>query len=244
MFILDNTISKIKKVLQARDLEITLNHFEQIPVLISNKNWEAANGQIRSFLESLFNDLCFLTLNKSKKGGDARIALQNANILSKEQANYIFSFMKLSHGSGSHPGLSNEDESTSRWFGCLSIATLACSLFPSIIRVSDLFNLAEIKAPGLIKFTDNLFYTTCPTCEENQLLNECTIQEKKGETIYTCKNGCQIVAIVSKPMDVAIEGRGFRIKDYVLRNPSKILIKLPLSRPILIPKSSASLKKF
>ncbi|MCB5235521.1 hypothetical protein [Niallia circulans] len=241
---MENSISSIKKVLKERDLEVTIKLFNEIPKLISQKNWEAANGQIRSFLESLFNDLCFIILNKNKKGGQARIALQNSKILSEEQANYIFSFMKLSHSSGPHPGLSNETETTFRWLGCLSITTFAVSLFPKIISVSDVFNLAGIKVTGLIMFKDNLFQTTCLACEEKQTLNECTIHEKNNETIYTCKNGCTTLVIVSKPLSVAVEGRGFRLKDYVVRNTNDLFVKLPNSKiPILLPKSTAALKK-
>lgn len=204
----DKIISHITSILIERDLKTTLKHFEDIPKLMDQKNWEAANGQMRTFLESLFNDLCLIILNKPKKGGKARQELQNAKILTTEQANYIFSFMKLSHGEGAHAGLSNKTETEYRWLGCLSLATLGCSFFPKIVRAADALINAGITVPGLAKITDTSLKTKCLTCEESQLLSQCTIYEKEKETFYICKNGCQPIVVIGTPGDKAIEDRG------------------------------------
>lgn len=233
----------IRLTLEKRNLEISLRHFNEIPILINQRNWEAANGQIRSFLESIFMDLCLILLGKRKAGGEARKALQNAGVLSEEQANYIFSFMKLSHGQGAHPGISNELEAKSRWFATISIAIIACSLFPKVVLISEVFKLANITTPTKTLITEDHFKTTCHVCETSQLLTEAEVKEINKETHYRCKNGCQTLLIIGIPGTVPIPGRGYRLNDYVVRNSNDVIFKTPDTRlPILLPKSPASLR--
>jgi hypothetical protein len=235
-------IEKIKKELNKRNLSITLNHFNQTISSIQQKNWESANGQIRSFLESLFNDVCRITLKSNKTGGGARLALQNEGVIDETQANFLFSFMKLAHTKGAHPGLSNEAETTSRWYACLSLAILGTSLFPNVIKFSDVLIKAGITIPNVPLITDDILGGVCPTCEEKQFLSLCTIMEENDETHYKCKNGCQDVLVISKPGENAIKGRGYRLKDYVIRNAHDIFIFTP-GHIIKLPKSPAALKK-
>ncbi|MHB1681259.1 MAG: hypothetical protein ACYCYO_00325 [Bacilli bacterium] len=210
---------------------------------VQQKHWESANAQVRSFLESLFNDLCRILLNKNATGGDARKALATAGFLNDEQANFLFSFMKLAHTNGAHPGISNEIESQSRWYACLSIALIGVYLLPHVVRVSDVLKRAGIVVPNVSEITDGILSSECPTCEEEQFLTSCTIHEKNGETHYMCKNGCQDIVVVGKPLNERVEGKGYRLKDYVMRNAHDILIHAPNGSVVKLPKSPNSLKK-
>jgi hypothetical protein len=235
-------VKKIKEELLNRNLNTTYNHFEQIILNIQQNNWESANAQIRSFLESLFNDVCLLVLHKSKTGGSARIELQKAGVIDELHANNLYSFMQLSHTKGSHPGVSNENETFSRWFSCLSFALLGISILPNIIRISTVFKLAKISIPNVVSISDEIFGTTCPSCEEKQFLSLCKVFQEAGETHYQCKNGCQDLLIIGKPGEKTITGRGYRLKDFVVRNANDIFLFTP-GGIVNINKSPAALKK-
>jgi hypothetical protein len=112
----------------------------------------------------------------------------------------------------------------------------------SIIRVSDVFVKAGISIPNVSIITDDLFHTTCPTCKESQSTNQCAVYEDNGNTFYECKKGCQVIIIVSKATGKAIEGGGYRLKDYVIRNTNDMYIMPPNSVPVLIPKVVVSNK--
>lgn len=239
---INQDIIKIRNELTNRNLKVTLKHFDEAISLFEQRKWESANGQIRSFLESLYNDVSQIVLKSNKTGGQARMLLQKEGIIDETQANFLLSFMKLAHTKGAHPGLSNESETTSRWYACLSLGIVGISLFPNIVTISDVFKNAGIKNPnGNQTFSDEMFGGTCPTCEESQFLSLCTISEENGETHYKCKNGCQDVLVISKTQKYA-KGRGYFLKDYVLRNAHDILIFVP-GGPIKLNKSPGALKK-
>lgn len=72
--------------------------------------------------------------------------------------------------------------------------------------------------------SDAGIWTTCPTCQEKQALAEATV-EHGDETVYTCKNGCQPILIVGAPGSVPWPGRGYRIKDWSLRNAADLTFR-------------------
>lgn len=93
-------------------------------------------------------------------------------------------------------------------------------------------------------FRDSDMNTECPACNTAQTLSEATISLDDDDTIYTCKNGCQPLAVISRPGMVAWSGRGYRLKDYVIRNVRDITIKTKnMSKTMLIPASKAALMK-
>jgi hypothetical protein len=94
------------------------------------------------------------------------------------------------------------------------------------VLIQDVFNRAPIKIPSGGEFTDGMFATACPTCGERQNLNECNVVVEDTDTVYYCKNGCQRIAIVS-PSSLTAKpwpGRGFRLKDFVVRNAEDIFL--------------------
>ncbi|HIF9205524.1 TPA: toll/interleukin-1 receptor domain-containing protein [Photobacterium damselae] len=93
-------------------------------------------------------------------------------------------------------------------------------------------------------FRDSDMNTECPACNTPQNLSEATLSLDDDDTIYTCKNGCQPLLVICRPGMVAWPGRGFRLKDYVIRNVRGITIKTEnMGAPILIPASQAALMK-
>ncbi len=64
------------------------------------------------------------------------------------------------------------------------------------------------------------FWTDCPTCHTTVPLSETTVEtdDETQETTYRHVCGTTIV-IISPPLTVPMEGRGYRLGDWVIRNP-------------------------
>jgi hypothetical protein len=65
--------------------------------------WEAANGQQRTFLEAVYEGVAQLVLGQDKKRGEARKALKRGGILNAGEAALVKSYMDLASGAGA-PG--------------------------------------------------------------------------------------------------------------------------------------------
>ena len=109
-----------------------------------------------------------------------------------------------------------------------------------IVGVEDAFGKAGIQLPNGQKVKDAMITTSCPTCGEEQLLSEAKISLIGDETVYECKNGCQIIAVVGRPGFEAWQGRGYRLNNYVVRNARDMVLNI--GRGVLIPASPAALK--
>jgi len=125
------------------------------------------------------------------------------------------------------------------------------------VRVQDVFRKEKIQVRD-----DGDFRTTCPACHSEQTLDEAKILQEDAETVYTCKNGCQRLVVVSprgktkwpvmpdRPAwkeDGAGPGLGFvgyGVGDYFIRNVGDLLFKTDLmARAVLLPASPAALMK-
>lgn len=93
-----------------------------------------------------------------------------------------------------------------------------------IVRVESVLGESLTVPPGGRLPKDSVIYTRCPSCGQTQTLAEATIAFDGGETIYTCRNGCQPFVIVGLPQADRIpwEGRGFRLGNYVIRNIEEV----------------------
>lgn len=112
-----------------------------------------------------------------------------------------------------------------------------------IVKVETVFEKA-LDFKGNRPFRDSDMITECPACNTVQKLSEATLSLDGNDTIYTCKNGCQPLAVISRPGIVAWPGRGYRLKDFVIRNVRDIKIKTEgMGVPMLIPASKAALMK-
>lgn len=62
--------------------------------------------------------------------------------------------------------------------------------------------------------------------------------------MYTCKNDCQPIIVVSRPGLVAWPGRGYRLDNYVVRNASDMFFKTAdMQAAVLMPASKSALMK-
>jgi len=114
----------------------------------------------------------------------------------------------------------------------------------TLVSAEEAFDKAGIQLPNGQKVKDSMMETSCPSCGEQQLLSEARIHLVGDETAYECKNGCQIIAVVGKPGTEAWQGRGYRLKDYVIRNTRDIVLNINPDGPgVLIPASPAALMK-
>jgi hypothetical protein len=100
----------------------------------------------------------------------------------------------------------------------------------AIIRVSDVLNQAL--PPGTPPITDADIACECPTCGNKIQLSECSIEPGR-ETTYRCKCGVTFVIIgAPNPDGKSWPGRGYRLKDFVIRNAVALyygLVVLPRS---------------
>ncbi|PSW29055.1 hypothetical protein C9J19_08465 [Photobacterium phosphoreum] len=219
-------------------------HFSHAHSAFERSEWESANAQIRTALESLFDNVAKLTLDSNKTGGAARKQLQDNGLLRPREAKLVMEFMSVAGGAGSHAGVSNADESYGRMLAGIGIAYMGLALIPELIRVEDVL-IGNLTAPeGASLPTDIEMFTSCPTCHLKQSLSVASITRDNKDTIYICKNGCQTIVVVSSPEESAWSGRGYRLGNYVLRNAQDLF--LPIKEgvpPILIPASKAALMK-
>lgn len=124
------------------------------------------------------------------------------------------------------------------------------------MRVQDVFRKQKIQGK------DGDIITTCPACYSAQNLNQAKISQEGAETIYTCKNGCQRLVVVSRRSEakwpdmpdrpaLAEDGngpglgfRGYGFGDYFIRNVSDIILKTDfMASAVLMPASPAALMK-
>ncbi len=225
-------------------LKETANHFLQAKSAFDRSEWESANSQVRSALESLFNSVARLRLNTNKTGGEARQLLEKSGLLRKREARLVQEFMAVAGGAGSHAGVSNADESLGRLLAGIGIAYIGLALIPELVRVEDVL-VDQLSVPfGARLPTDREIYTTCPTCGTRQTLNEAQIIREGKETVYICQHGCQPIVVIGEPEDMPWEGRGYRLGKYVIRNTQDL--HLPIigtGKEVLISASKAALMK-
>jgi hypothetical protein len=109
---------KLEVALETFGFTLALNHLDQAVDNIALGNWEAANAQIRSFLENIFDEIAACKCQGSSpvpKGGNARQYLRNVGFINGDlENNLVKSLFELLHTSGSHPGLSDEQDCLNR----------------------------------------------------------------------------------------------------------------------------------
>ena len=127
-FELPEKISYVKAALMENNYEIALFHLQEALSSYELGNYSAANGQIRTFLEALFEEIVNNKLKIKCKGGDCKkIFAKKYFTLEESQAAKAFS--ALLHTKGSHPGKSEKHETEFRLFSasCWAIYALEVS---------------------------------------------------------------------------------------------------------------------
>ncbi|MBY8058927.1 hypothetical protein LZT09_20335 [Vibrio fluvialis] len=110
------------KILKKRSFNIALGHYEQAIAAHGRGEWAAANAQLRSFVEEFFNRVHALinagsaTDTQQRKIELAKIGFFDANYneFLHNGTGFVEGFWKRLHPQGSHPGLSEQADSTFR----------------------------------------------------------------------------------------------------------------------------------
>ena len=116
-------------------MDTAKGHFDQAIENHTRGNWAAANGQLRTFLEGLFDEIC-QRLEPTK--ADDKLSSENRRQLlatreppffqeslgewGQQGKNFVNGVFKRLHGEGSHPGLSDEEDCTFRLHLALIVA--------------------------------------------------------------------------------------------------------------------------
>lgn len=111
--------------LQKFEFREAFNHLEQAVDNAATGNWEASNGQIRSFLEALCNaiaDRIYKGANSPPSGGKARKYLEKVGFLSPNESKLLKAFFQVLHVDGSHAGTSSSDDCHRRRLMVLAMA--------------------------------------------------------------------------------------------------------------------------
>ncbi len=97
-------------------------HYEQAIAAHSRGEWASANAQLRTFVEEFFNRMQVVVCpGHYSSSNERKIALAKAGFFMQEYNEYLFNgtgfvegFWKRLHPEGSHPGLSEQSDSTFR----------------------------------------------------------------------------------------------------------------------------------
>jgi hypothetical protein len=123
----------LENLLNKHQLIVAKGHYNQASNAFNRGDWAACNSQLRSFVEELLNKLAEkITGNKPTTSHQAKITLSKStppifyNELNEwldDGTGYFETFWKRLHPHGSHPGLSDEDDSIFR-LNLVQISTL------------------------------------------------------------------------------------------------------------------------
>ncbi|MGV6975507.1 hypothetical protein ACWA19_08505 [Bacillus toyonensis] len=128
-----NNETLLGNLLNKHNFNIAKGHYDQANNAFNRGDWAACNSQLRSYVEELLNKLAEdITGNKPTSSHQAKITLSQLNppIFYKalnewldDGTGYFETFWKRLHPHGSHPGLSDEDDSIFR-LNLVQISTL------------------------------------------------------------------------------------------------------------------------
>jgi hypothetical protein len=116
---------EVHRLLTHFNFAVPLGHLAQAIEAHTRGDWAAANSQLRTFLESLFDDIARAVRpaeaaqRPTSENRRALLAVEGflsvaRNEWTPDGKNYVNGLFKMLHTDGSHPGLSDEDHSTFR----------------------------------------------------------------------------------------------------------------------------------
>jgi len=122
---LPETDDEVHQLLKSLQFSTPLGHLDQATEAHTRGDWAACNSQLRTFLESLFdeiarhlrpNDASQAPTSENKRALLANIKFfaVDRNEWTQDGKNYVNGLFKMLHTQGAHPGLSDEDHSTFR----------------------------------------------------------------------------------------------------------------------------------
>jgi len=119
-------LSQLERDLQDLGLNVAAEHYRQACESFVARNWEAANGQIRSFMENLLIELSRRQTSNSRT--DAAAALQDlrdAGFFDNPEWQMLKGFWQSIQDNGPHHGLSHEQEALFRLHVATAVARYA-----------------------------------------------------------------------------------------------------------------------
>ena len=118
------TDDEVRQLLKHFQFHTPLGPLEQAIEAHTRGDWAAANAQLRTFLESLFDNIAIhlraseaqslTSENRRAMLAQIEFLAVDRNEWSPDGKNYINGLFKMLHTHGSHPGLSDEDHCTFR----------------------------------------------------------------------------------------------------------------------------------
>lgn len=237
-------LTRISQRFDRQGLTTALTHLRNAESALQRGEWESANSQVRACLEAAFDEVARVRLKSTKTGGAARKLLESAGILGPREARLVQHFIDVAGGKGAHAGTSTEDEARGRFLAGLGICYIALAAIPEVVRVEHVLQKQLTTRPGTHLPTDRDIRTSCPSCGEEQTLGEAELRRNGTDTLYTCKNGCQVIVVVGLPGSSPWPGRGYRLGNHVIRNARDLYLPVIGSAgTVLIPASPAALKR-
>jgi hypothetical protein len=141
---------EVHKLLDRHNLLIPKGHLDQAIENHQRGNWAAANSQLRTFYESLFDEIALLVdpQNASQtQAGEGRrrhlanlappFLIRNLNEWSDDGKNFVNGIWKRLHPQGAHPGLSDDEDCTFRLHLVLLNARLFLRRLDAIINTRN-----------------------------------------------------------------------------------------------------------
>lgn len=122
---LPDTDDEVRQLLRRNSFVVPAGHLEQAIEAHTRGDWAAANAQLRTFIEGLFDTIASridaVTAASAGSAENRRQMLGVHGFLAADRGewsadgkNFINGLFKMLHTHGSHPGLSDEDHSTFR----------------------------------------------------------------------------------------------------------------------------------
>lgn len=122
---LPQTDDEVHQLLKHFGFATPLGHLDQAIEAYTRGDWAACNSQLRTFLESLYDEIACRVKpaeapqlasseNRRRLLADIGFLSMARKELSEDGKNYVNGLFKMLHTEGSHPGLSDEDHSTFR----------------------------------------------------------------------------------------------------------------------------------
>lgn len=113
---------QLMALLSKHDFEVAKGHYDQAVASHARSEWASANAQLRTFVEEFINKAYDIVCSEGDQSNhQKRIALAKAGFFVSEYNEYLFNgtgfiegFWKRLHPEGSHPGLSEQSDSTFR----------------------------------------------------------------------------------------------------------------------------------
>jgi len=131
--------SEIDRLIEKHGLSTAKGHLKQALDAHARANWAAANSQIRTFMDALLDEIAAKldpTAASLGSGQPRRAKLASVGFLSRDLnewddkgLGFVNGLMKRLHPQGSHPGLSDHEDSTFRLHVVLLTARMLLTRF-------------------------------------------------------------------------------------------------------------------